>query len=249
MKRYLALVILAVLLPVTAHAQQASILPPITPGDTLLTVSAEGKSTRTPELAMFSAGVTSSGKTAGEALSANALSMNGVIGALKRAGIADRDIQTSNLSLSPVYAPPHRLPDGQYEPAEQRIIGYQVTNTVSVRQRKLDQFGRVLDTLVAAGANQISGPAFMMDDAEAANDEARIDAMKKARARADLFARAAGLRVARIISISESGGGGYQPPVMYARMAKADMAAAPTPVAAGELQMNAGITVLFELAP
>ena len=246
MKRF-ALALMACAVAPAALAQQA---PPVTiaPGNTLLTVSAEGRSLRTPDLAVFSAGVTSSGKTAGEALRSNAADMNRVVAALKRAGIADRDIQTSNLSLNPVYAPPVQRPDGQYEQPEQRIVGYQANNTVTVRQRKLDEFGRVIDTLVEAGANQVNGPSFQMDEPDAASDEARLAAMKKARARAELYARAAGLRVVRILSISESGGYNPGPPVVFARMA-ADSAAAPSPVAAGEIQLNANVTVMFELAP
>ncbi len=236
--------------PAAAEAHDASSGPVVAAGNTLLTLSAEGRSTRTPDLAVFSAGVTSSGQTAGQALSANAADMNKVVAALKRAGIADRDIQTSNLNLSPVYSQPRQLPNGQYDNEPPRIISYQVNNTVSVKQRNLAQFGKVIDTLVAAGANQVNGPSFQMDDADAATDEARGDAMKKARARAELYARAAGLKVLRILTISESGGYAPQPPVLFARAAmKADMAEAPSPVAAGELQMNASVTVLFELAP
>ena len=251
MKRFamtlLSAMLCATVLPAAAMAQATSPMT-IAPGNTLLTVSADGRSVRTPDLAVFTAGVTSAGKTAGEALRSNAADMNRVIAALKKAGIADRDIQTSNLSLNPVYAQPVRLPDGSYEQGEQKIIGYTVNNAVTVRQRKLGEFGRVIDTLVEAGANQVNGPSFQMDDPDAASDEARLAAMKKARARAELYARAAGLRVGRILSISETGGYTPGPPVVFARMA-ADSAAAPSPVAAGEIQLNANVTVLFELMP
>jgi uncharacterized protein YggE len=105
----------------------------------------------------------------------------------------------------------------------------------------------VLDTLVAAGANQVSGPSFTLDQPDAALDEARTEAIAKARARADLYARAAGLRVVRIVSISESGGYSPPRPVMY-RVAAAEAAPA-APVAAGEMSLNASVTVQFELAP
>ena len=248
MKRFTLALLCAIALPSSAALAQQTAPMTIAPGNTLLTVSADGRSLRTPDLAVFTAGVTSQAKTAGAALSANAADMNRVVGALKKAGIADRDIQTSNLSLNPVYAPQIQRPDGQYEQPEQRIVGYQANNTVTVRQRKLDEFGRVIDTLVEAGANQVNGPSFQMDEPDAATDEARLAAMKKARARAELYARAAGLRVVRILSISESGGYTPGPPVVFARMA-ADSAAAPSPVAAGEIQLNANVTVMFELAP
>jgi len=232
----------------SALAQQAQV-PAIEAGHTLLTLTADGKSVRTPDLAVFSAGVTNEGETASAALAANSRDMNAVVASLKKAGIAARDIQTSNLSLNPVYAQPKRLPDGSYEQVPQKIVGYQVSNTVTVRQRKLGEYGKVLDTLVASGANQISGPNFQIDSPDEAVDQARAEAMAKARKRAELYAKAAGLRVARIVSISE--GGGYSPPqpVMYRMAMKADAAPAPPPVEAGELELGASVTVLFELAP
>lgn len=243
----LVVVLAALAVPATGWAQQVSPAPVIAPGNALLTLTAEGRSTRKPDLAVFSAGVASSGKTAGEALAANSADMNRVIAALRRAGIADRDIQTSNLSLNPVYAQPRRLPDGGYENETPRIIGYQANNTVSVRQRKLEEFGKVIDTLVSAGANQVNGPSFQIDSPDAAMDEARTEAMKKARERANLYARASGLKVLRILSISE--GGGYSPPMPVYRMAAAEAAGAPPPVAAGELAIETNVTVTFELAP
>lgn len=240
---------LSLALPGAAMAHDVSSGPVVAPGNTLLTLSAEGRSTRVPDMGIFTAGVTGSGKTAGEALAANSAQMNRVIQALKRAGIADRDIQTSNLSLNPVYADMSRQPVDPLEQQVPRIIGYQVSNQVTVRQRDLAAFGKVIDTLVSAGANQVNGPSFQMDDPDAALDEARAEAMKKARERASLYARAAGLKVLRVLSISEGGGYVPQPPVLYARAAMADMAAAPTPVSAGEVSMNVSVTVLFELAP
>jgi len=232
-----------------AAAQQAGPVPAIEAGHTLLTVSADGRSNRQPDLAVFSAGVTTQGATAGEALAANSTAMARVIASLKGAGIADRDIQTSNLSLNPVYAQPRRLPDGSMDQPEQKIVGYSVNNMVSVRQRKLGSYGKVIDTLVAAGANQVNGPNFQLDDSDSALDEARVEAMKKARQRAQLYATAAGLRVIRVVSINESGGY-FQPMPVFARMeAAAPPAPPPPPVAAGELELRANVTVLYELAP
>lgn len=231
----------------SAMAQSQTPAPVLAHGSTLLSVSAEGKASRTPDLAQFSAGVTSQGATASEAMTRNAADMAKVFAALKKAGIADKDVQTSTISLNPVYGQPVVGPNGQMV-QEARIIGYQANNQVSVKQRDLKGFGKVLDALVAAGANNVNGPSFQMDDPDAAMDEARLAAMAKARARANLYAKAAGLRVARIVSISE--GGGYHPqmPVMYA---KAEMAAdaAPTPIAAGQVEAAVTVSVQFELAP
>lgn len=245
----LALAATAMALPSMADAADVSSSPIVAPGNAVLTVAAEGRSARKPDLAVFTAGVSSSGKSAGEALSANAADMNRVIAALKRAGIADKDIQTSQLSLNPVYADMSRQPVSPLEQQVPKIIGYQVSNQVSVRQRNLADFGRTIDTLVTAGANQVNGPSFQIDEPDGALDEARVEAIKKARARATLYAQAAGLKVLRILSISETGGYVPQPPVMYARAAMADTMGAPTPVAAGEVAMSASVTVMFELAP
>jgi uncharacterized protein len=243
----LALALASLAIPGAALAHDA--VPVVAAGNTLLTLSAEGKAVGKPDLAVFSAGVTSSGKTASEALAANSAAMTRAMAALKKAGIADRDIQTSDLSLYPVYANVPQQPGDMLEQQVPPIIGYRVNNTINVRQRKLDQYGVVIDTLVRAGANQVNGPSFQIEDNSAALDLARANAMQSARKRADLYAKAAGLRVLRIVSISE--GGGYAPPmpVMYARAAMADSAGAPPPVSAGEVQSNMNVTVLFELAP
>lgn len=244
---YAATAAMAVLAP-PVMAQVATPVPTLAAGHTLLTVNAEGSSTGEPDLATFSAGVTTQGNTASAALAENSTKMTQVIAALKRAGIAERDIQTSNLNLNPMYAPPKRLPDSSVEDQGQVIIGYQVTNQVSVKQRKLADYGKVLDALVSAGANQVNGPNFMLSKPEAAQDEARTAAMKAARARAQLYAQAAGMRVVGIVSISEGGGSSPQP-VMFRRGADAMMAAPPpAPVMAGELETNVNVTVQFELA-
>lgn len=221
--------------------------PSIAAGSTLLSLSAQGKSTRTPDLAMFNAGVVTQGTSASEALSSNAAAMNRVIATLKKAGIADKDIQTSQISLNPVYSQPEYGPNGVPR-QEPRITGYQAVNNVTIRSRNVAGFGKVLDALVASGANQVNGPSFQMAEPAAAMDEARLDAMKSARARAELYARAAGLRVLRIVSISESGG--FAPPQpVYVRAMKAEAAAAPTPIAVGEVEAEVNLSVQFELAP
>lgn len=251
MKRFAlgsALVLAAAAMAQPAAAQQAGLVPAIAAGSALLTVNAEGRTSRQPDIAMFNAGVSSSGKTAGEAMSANSADMAKVIAALRRAGIAERDIQTSNLSLNPVYADMSRQPAA--DPLEQqvpKIIGYQANNSVTVKHRDLKTFGKVIDTLIAAGANQVNGPNFMIDQQDAALDDARVAAIRKARERADLYARAAGMKVVRLVSISESGG--YSPPMPMHRMAVAQSADAAPPVAPGEVSLEMNVTVQFELAP
>ncbi len=262
MKRYLPLLLAglaaaAPLAPAFAQAPQNAVV--VSPGNTLLTVSAEGRSFRQPDLAVFTAGVTTQAPTAAEALAQNSRAMERVIAELERAGIAERDIQTSNLSITPVYADPNhdammpaRATGEPYMPPPPemqvpRIIGYQANNTVSVRQRKLGDYGRVIDALAGAGANQVNGPNFQMD--QPALDEARRDAMATARKRAELYADAAGLRVVRILSITEGGGYWGPPPMAFARAEDAAAPAPPPPVKSGELQLTASVTVQYELAP
>ena len=136
--------------------------------------------------------------TATAALAQNATQMASVRAALKRAGIADRDIQTSSINLNPDY---RQDPQGN----NPQIVGYRATNQVTVRFRDIAATGKILDALVAQGANQINGPMLTIDKPEAALDEARTKALAIARARAELYARALGKRVGRILSISEAG--------------------------------------------
>jgi uncharacterized protein YggE len=203
-----------------------------------LTVAAEGRVTRAPDIAEVSGGVVTSAPTAAAAMAENTVRMNAVVAAVKKAGIADRDIQTTGLNLQPQY----RYADNQ-PPV---LTGYQVTNTVSLRLRKLGEAGRLLDTLVGVGANQIGGPNFSVDAADEALDEARVAAVKMARTRAQLYAQAAGLRIKRIVSISESGAiePGPRPMMVMARAVR--MEAAPM-VAPGEVALGVNVTMVFEL--
>lgn len=202
-----------------------------------LTISAEGHVDRAPDVADLSGGVVTVAPTAAAAMAENATKMTSVIAAVRRAGIAERDIQTSGLSLSPQYRYDNNLPP--------KLTGYQATNSVNLRVRKLADTGRLLDALVAAGGNQINGPNFRVDAADAALDEARVAAVATARARAELYARAAGLHVKRIASISESGGEGPRPMVMM--MARAPKVQDSTPVAPGEVTLAITVNIVFEL--
>lgn len=237
MTKALYLLSLGAALPGAAMAQSAMTAIPVIAG-TRLDVSAEGEVARAPDIATISAGVVTQATTAGAAMSENATRMAGTITALKRAGVADRDIQTSSLNLSPQYRYGENVPPV--------ITGYQVSNQITVRFRDVTRAGRILDTLVAQGANQINGPSFSIDQADAAMDEARAQAMATARARAEIYARAAGLRVKRILSISE--GGGATPPMPMPMMAMARRGeAADTQIQAGESKVSISVLVSFEL--
>ncbi|WP_404712037.1 SIMPL domain-containing protein [Sphingomonas sp. MMS24-J13] len=201
---------------------------------TRLDISATGSVDRAPDVATIGAGVVTQSSSASSALADNAKRMTATIATLKRAGVADRDIQTASLSLQPQY----RYADNQ-PPV---LTGYQASNRVSVRLRDLAKAGSVIDALVASGANQLDGPSFGVDKPEAALDEARIQALATAKARADLYAKAAGLHVKRIVQIAEND---VSTPVIrpMAMMAKRDA----TPMAAGEQTLAVNLAVTFEL--
>jgi uncharacterized protein YggE len=168
-----------------------------------------------------------------------ATKMDRVISALKRAGIADKDLRTTSISLQP-----------QYRYAENQppvITGYQASNMVTVKFRDIGKAGAVLDALVATGANQINGPELGLDDPAAAMDEARLDAMAKAKARADLYARAAGLRVKRILSISESAFEMPRPVPIMMRAQGMVADSAQSKILPGEQELSVNLSVRFEL--
>ncbi len=221
-------------------ASAQDIRPALLPADgTLLEVSAEGTSARTPDLAIIQAGVVTQHLTAGEAMRQNGTRMTEVLAALRRAGVAERDIQTSSIALSP-----------QYRYAENKppvITGYQASNQVTVRFRDVAKSGTILDALVGEGANNISGPNLTIEKPEAALDEARTAAVTAARARADLYARAAGLRVDRILSISEGGAMTPPMPIVMQRAERFSADAQATPVVAGEQELRVSLSVRFLL--
>jgi uncharacterized protein YggE len=204
-----------------------------------LDVVAEGRTKRVPDLAILGAGVVTEGDTAAAALSANAQRMERVMAALKRAGVADRDIRTANLNLSPRYR------YGENQPPV--ITGYQASNRVQVRFRDIAKSGPILDALVREGANQIDGPRLSLSQPDAAMDEARRDAIERARARAQLYAQAAGMRVDRIVNISENAPpqGGPMPIVVTGSRMMAE--AADTKIAAGEQEVEMTVHVRFLL--
>ena len=222
-------------LAMTASAQTP---PAIANDGTLLSISAEARATRVPDIATLSTGVVTQATDANAALRQNTEQMTNVVAAIKAAGIADRDVQTTGINISPQYRYAENQP-----PA---ITGYQASNTLNVKVRDIAKLGKVLDAMVAVGANQVNGPSFEIDDPEEAYDEARLAAIKKAQHRAELYARALGLRVRRVVSINE--GGGYMPPVPMPVMMRANaMETADTPMSPGESSLSATINVVFEL--
>ncbi|MEO7177428.1 MAG: SIMPL domain-containing protein [Allosphingosinicella sp.] len=222
------------LAPAAAQPQPATIVL----DGTRLDVVASGEVSRVPDIARITAGVVTVAPTATAALAQNATQMASVRAALKRAGIADRDIQTSSINLYPDYRQDTQGNNPQ-------IVGYRASNEVSVRFRDIANTGRILDALVAQGANQINGPMLSIDKPEAALDEARTQALANARARAQLYAKALGKRVGRILSISEAGANYAQPVVMM--QASRGKAADSTSVDPGEQSVSISLSVSFLL--
>ncbi|WP_374348300.1 SIMPL domain-containing protein [Thermomonas sp.] len=229
---------LATALPMTTHAKPADIAA-AAPQTTLLSISASAETSRTPDIATLSTGVVTQSTEANTAMRNNAVQMDKMMAALRAAGLAERDIQTSGINLNPQYKYADNMPP--------TIVGYQASNTVNVKVRELGKLGKVLDTLVAQGANQINGPTFGIDKPDPAYTEARIAAVKKAQAQAQTYADTLGMRVLRIVSINEGGSSGPQPvPVMRMMAAPAPMAK-DTAVAAGESSVSVSVDMVFEL--
>jgi uncharacterized protein YggE len=223
-------------MPVHAQSTQTA---PIPADGTLLSVSAQAESRRVPDVATISAGVVTQAADANAAMRDNATQMDAVMKAVRAAGIAERDIQTAGISVQPQYKYAENTPP--------TITGYQASNTVNIKARDIGKLGKVLDALVASGANQVNGPSFEIDKPEPAYDEARLAALDKAKARAQTYAKAMGLRVRRVVSIAE--GGASRPPMPYMMRAQAsDMAMAKeTSVAPGETTLSVSLDVVFEL--
>lgn len=206
---------------------------------TRLDISATGEATRVPNLAVISAGVVTRASTASAALQQNSARMERVLAALRSAGIAERDIQTSAISLNPDYSYQENQPP--------KLTGYNASNQVTVRFRDIRVSGEILDVLVAQGANQINGPTMTIEQPQAALDEARANAVAAGRGKAELYARALGKRVVRVISVSESGG--YYPPPPMPERGGGDMvmAVSKTEIVPGEQRLQVSLSMVFEL--
>ena len=234
----LAALLGAAAVAVPANAQPAAAIAQSISG-TRLDVSATGEATRVPDVAIVNAGVVTRAATARAALAQNAAQMERVRDALRRAGIADRDIQTSNISLNPEYR--------YIQNKAPQLNGYTASNQVNVRFRDIAKTGDILDALVAEGANQINGPNLTIDEPEGALNEARTKALAAGRARAELYARALNMRVVRLLSVSESGGNYPVPPPMAVMMEARAQNGSATKIDPGEQKVSMTLGMVFEL--
>ncbi len=215
----------------------ASAQDPATNPEHTITVGGTGIVKIAPDVADISVGVTITRPTVREARSVAASQMAAVIAALKKAGVADKDIQTSGLSLSPVY-------DYSNSGKAPRITGYQVSNSVTATVRDLDTVSDVVDGAMKAGATDMGGITFRVDDPTAAQAQARTAAVKDARAKADALAKAAGVSIAGVATISEVS---YTPPVPMPYMAAGGAKAADeaTPIQVGTNDVSVSVNVVF----
>jgi uncharacterized protein YggE len=213
----------------------APALAQVTPIATI-SVTGEAQLSVPPDLAQIDGGVTTEAKTAREASDTNNAAMGKVLLALKGAGIDEKDFQTSRLSLQPQYAPNRAGPNA--------VVGYQASNRVTIRLRDVTKVASTIDTLVAAGANNIGGINFMVSAASKLLDDAREQAIADARRKAEIYAKAAGVTLGSPVSISEEGSPG---PMPFRKMA-AGMAAS-APVAQGEETLQVTISVSWAIKP
>ncbi len=209
-----------------------------------LSLSATGKVQTVPDMAILQAAVISEGKTAKETMAANRLKMNDVFHSLKQVGIKQKDVQTSRLHVTPVYAPF----SSDKSKTAQRITGYRVSNQVTITIRNLTQTGIIIDAMIQSGANNISNINFGLQNQETALNQARKLAIGKLLAKARLYARAGGFEIGDILTMSENGsslprfrtGADFSPKAMA-------ISSAPTPVSSGEISTSVTVTASFEI--
>ena len=204
-------------------------------GDQIRTITVTGAAEveAVPDIAVLSIGVETEAETPGKALADNAERMTAVMKQLKDAGIEDRDLQTNQLSIWPVFAE-------RREPLE--AVGYQASNQLSVTVRDIDRLGSLLDAAVADGANRVNGPTFLIADPEPLLIAAREVAVKNGIAKAERYATAAGVKLGDVISINESRRGADLP-----RPMRAEAMDVSTPIAAGETRIAAAVTMVFAI--
>lgn len=226
-------VIAAIVLAATASSAFGQSTPPS------VSVTGEASISVPPDLAQVDSGVTTEAKTAREASDANNKAMAGVLQALKTAGIPEKDIQTSRLSLSPQSAPGR---GGNNAPFV--IVGYRASNRVTVTIRDVAKVADTIDVLVGSGANEISGISFQVSKASKLLDDARSEAIADARRKAEIYAKAASITLGAPISISEE----TSPAPMPYRKMSAGVAAS-APVAQGEETLRVSVSVSYEIKP
>lgn len=233
----------AAALPLAAGAAQAQSTPSVNPvAGPVVSLSLTESIESAPDMATVGTGVQTRAMTAKEATALNADAMDKLVAAILKAGIERKDIQTSGINLNPQYDYANRT-DGQGP----KFIGYEASNQLSVKIRKIAAVGDVIDRMVAAGATNVNGPSFGLQDDAPVLEKARVKAVAASKQRALFYAQQTGYRSVRLLSISETGEGAR--PVPMPMMARADFAAAPkrTSVEPGELSTSVTLNVQYVL--
>jgi len=203
-----------------------------------VSIQGEGQASAAPDEAVIGGGTQVQARTAKEAMDGNSTAMRQVLEALKQAGIAERDVATSALSLRPVIE--------QGSGNRPRVTGYAAGHRITVRVRDLARLGDVLDRMVAGGANQIDGLDLTVSNWSAKVDEARVAAVADARRKAEALAQAAGARLGKVVTITEHGGA-TPPPMVRSSAARTLSYSGPAPVATGDQTFRLSVSVVWEL--
>jgi uncharacterized protein len=207
---------------------------PSDPASHTITVSASGKVSLVPDVARVSLGVTISKPTVRAARAAAAQSMTDIIAAVKGLGVADADIQTTNISLYPQYG----------SGPSPRVVGYQISEQVLVTVRDLDKAGDVVDAATAKGATDVNGISFEIADPAKAMDDARAAAVESARTSAQALAKAGNVTLGSVISITDAT---ISSPIYYGPARLQAISDASTPIEPGTQDLTANVTVVFEI--
>ena len=221
----------------------AQILPsPGAADGTRLELQARGVVRVAPDRAVISAGVLTQAAVANEAMRANADQMGRIRKALQIAGVAEKDVQTETVSLTPQY---------RYAANEAPVItGYQASNMLRISLTDIARAGGVIDALVKQGANDVNGPSFIISAREPAENQARQEALRLIQAHAALYAKTMGLQVRRVVSLSESVENAVMPmPVASMRVFAADGASAKTSLSGGEQEVAVTLSAVVDLGP
>jgi uncharacterized protein YggE len=231
--RPLALLVLTLGFPLAAYADE--------PARPYIETTGESSASAKPDIAVVTIGVQSVAEAAQAALADNSKATQGVIDAVKSAGVDAKDIQTSDFSIWPRMSIP-----GKNDTKPPAIVGYTVANRVTVTEHDIARLGDVLDKAVSAGANSINGVQFGVTDASKLLDEARKAAFADARRKAEIYAAEAGVKLGPLIELDETGA---PAPMMYRHAAVAPASIAAAPIEAGESKLTVSVRARFEIAP
>jgi len=219
--------------PLAASAQSAAMT------ERTIIVSGVGEASAEPDMVMITIGVETRGATAGEAIQKNNAQMKNTLQTLKKLGVRDKDLQTSNLSVNAQY-------DYQSNRSNPRVTGYNANNTLRVKLRDLDDAGQILDQTISAGANRMNGMSFGFSDPKPLLDQARVDAVAAAKSKAELYADAAGVNLGKLLQINDGAAPVTPGPRPMMRMDTAAEASA-VQIERGESTLRANVTLIYAI--